>query len=65
MNFEDGVKRLEEINSALENPKTKFDEAMKLFDEALKITKDCQNQISKASGKITKITIGEEGIIES
>lgn len=64
MEFENKIKRLEEINTLLEVPNTKLEDAMKLFEEAVKITKECQTYLEKSRGKITKITITDDGIKE-
>lgn len=53
-NFEDLLKRLEEITSKLEKEEeNSLEESMKLFEEGVAISKKCNQEIEKAEQKIS------------
>ena len=55
MNFEEGMKELEDIISKLENGDTQFDEASKLFERGAEICKSLNKKIEETKGKISVI----------
>ncbi len=55
MNYEDGIKELEEIIYKLEDGNTKFDEATKLFERGAEICKELSKKLEETKGKITII----------
>lgn len=55
MNFEDGMKELEDIIYKLEDGNTKFDEATKLFERGAEICKTLNRNLEETKGKITII----------
>ena len=55
MNYEDGMKELENIISRLEDGDTPFDEATKLFERGAEICKTLAKCLEDAKGKITVI----------
>ena len=55
MDFESGVKRLEEIAGLLEKGDLSLDEAMKLFEEGTRLSADCSKRLKTAELKITEI----------
>lgn len=52
MNYEDAVKEMEEIINKLENETLPLAEAQKHFQRASELAKFCQEELSKASGKL-------------
>ena len=52
MNYEDAVKEMEEIINKLENESLPLAEAQKYFQRASELAKFCQEELSKASGKL-------------
>lgn len=55
MNFETGMKELEDIIYKLEDGSTKFDEATKLFERGAEICKELNKNLEETKGKITII----------
>jgi len=58
-NFEESMKKLEEIANDLEKDDLSLDESVKKFEEGMKIAKECKNILDKAEKKIT-VLIGEK-----
>ena len=52
-NFEDEMKKLEEIVVQLENGNLNLDESVNKFEEGMKIAKKCNNILNEAEKKIT------------
>ena len=52
-NFEDSMKKLEEIVTELENGNLNLDESVSKFEEGMKIAKQCNNILEEAEKKIT------------
>ena len=50
--YEDSVKRLEDIVSALERGDASLDESLKLFEEGTKLVSFCNEYLDKAQTKI-------------
>lgn len=55
MNFEEGMKELEQIILKLEDGETKFDEATTLFERGAEICKILNKNLEEAKGKVTII----------
>ena len=53
MNFEENVKRLQEIVEKLESGETKLDEVNTLFVEGADLTKKCYELLNESKGKVT------------
>lgn len=70
-NFEDLLKRLEEITTKLEKEEeNSLEESMKLFEEGVAISKKCNQEIEKAEQKISILIkendeIKEENFIQN
>lgn len=64
MTFEESFSKLETIKSALENPETSFDDALKLYGESVKWTKNCLEILNECEGKITAIKSEIDGLVE-
>ena len=52
-NFEDSMKKLEEIVTELENGNLNLDESVTKFEEGMKIAKQCNSILEDAEKKIT------------
>lgn len=53
--FEDKVKDLEEIISALESGEVSLDESIKKYTEAMKLVKECDEELKNIEDKVNKI----------
>ena len=58
-NFENNLKRLEEIIKKLESGDAGLSESMKLFDEGVKLMELLSKALDEAQAKITMLTSGE------
>lgn len=63
INFEESMKKLEEIATELENGNLSLDESVTKFEEGMKLSKECNEIIEKAEKKIT-VLLQKEGKIE-
>lgn len=54
--YEDSVKRLEDIVSALERGDASLDESLKLFEEGAKLVSFCNEYLDKAQTKIKELS---------
>lgn len=61
--FEDKVKKLEEIISALESGDVSLDESINKYTEAMKLVKECDEELKTVEDKINKI-VSENGKLE-
>ena len=52
-NFEESMKKLEEIVTELENGNLNLDESVNKFEEGMKIAKQCNTILENAEKKIT------------
>ncbi len=64
-NFEDKLKRLEEISDILENEEVSLNEAVKLFEEGVSLSKECMLSLNGAELKITELKEKFDEIIEN
>lgn len=62
INFEDAMKKLEEITAELEKGDLSLDESVKKFEEGIKLSKEC-NKILEDSEKRINILINNDGNI--
>lgn len=53
MKFEDSVKRIDEIISALENKDISLDDSIKLYKEGAKLIDGCKKELDKAEMLVT------------
>ncbi|MCR4938485.1 MAG: exodeoxyribonuclease VII small subunit [Treponemataceae bacterium] len=63
--FEDKLKRLEELSNAIKKPELKLEEALKYFEEGINLAKGMEKDIDKIEGKIqilmnNKVNMPEE-----
>ncbi len=62
MNYEQSVKRLEEIVSKLEGGNLPLDESLKLYEEGAILSENCRKMLSDAKLKIKNINeVAENG----
>ena len=54
-NFENALKRLEQISDLLENEDTSLEESIKLFEEGISLKEICEERLKSAKIKIDKI----------
>ena len=52
-NFEESMKKLEDIVTELENGNLNLDESVDKFEEGIKLAKQCNNILENAEKKIT------------
>ena len=62
-NFEDSIKKLEEIVEQLEKGDLNLDESVSKFEEGMKISKECNDILENAEKKIT-ILLEQNGKID-
>ena len=60
-NFEDKMKKLEEIATELEKGDLDLDTSVSKFEEGMKLSKECSEILEKAEKKITMLIKGENG----
>ena len=65
MNFEENIKRLEEIVVLLEKGETPLEESMLLFEEGVNLTNQCLKILDNAEQKIKKLTQNNGEVVES
>lgn len=63
-NFEENIKKLEEIVSSLENGNLTLDEAIKTFEEGIKISKMASEKLDNAEKKINILLTNADGSVE-
>lgn len=59
--FEDSMKRIEEIIKSLENGKAGLGESMKLYEEGISLIGKCSGQLEAAERRITVLQKCKEG----
>mgnify|MGYP000389915451 FL=1 len=62
INFEEAMKKLEQITAELEKGELSLDESVKKFEEGIKLSKEC-NKILEDSEKRINILINNDGNI--
>ncbi|MEK6645260.1 MAG: exodeoxyribonuclease VII small subunit [Candidatus Firestonebacteria bacterium] len=61
LKFEDGLKRLEEIVSKLEDGNLPLDESLKLFEEGVRLTKVCFQKLEEVEKKVELLVKDKNG----
>ncbi|MFA6865557.1 MAG: exodeoxyribonuclease VII small subunit [Sphaerochaetaceae bacterium] len=64
MNFEDNLKRMEEIAALLRNSNTSLEESLKLFEEGMDLSKKLEDGLEKAKRKIETVKMNNNNEIE-
>ncbi len=55
VNFENALKRLEQIVQKLESGDLSLDESLKLFEEGVELSRLCTKKLSEAEAKVEKL----------
>lgn len=63
LNFEELIKKLEDITNKLEKEQLSLDESVKLFEEGMEISKKCNSKLEDAEKRIT-ILINQDNEIK-
>ena len=64
LNFEDSIKKLEEIANELETENLNLDESVKKFEEGMKLSKECTKMLDDAEKRITILINDGDNITE-
>ena len=62
-NFEEKIKKLEDVVNALEKGDMNLDESLTKFEEGMKLSKECNKMLEDAEKKIT-VLLEKDGEIE-
>ncbi|MBC7264497.1 MAG: exodeoxyribonuclease VII small subunit [Chloroflexi bacterium] len=62
-NFEEAMRRLEEIVDRLESGELSLEESLALFEEGMKLTQHCSSQLEQARLQVRQLVIGSGGIM--
>lgn len=60
LNFEQAMKKLEEITNELEDENMDLDTSVKKFEEGMKLSQKCNKMLEDAEKKITILVDGKE-----
>ena len=63
VNFEENIKKLEEIVHELESGNVALDDALNKFNEAYKLSKECDDKLKEVSDSLNKV-LNKEGNLE-
>ena len=61
MNFEDSIKRLDEISASLERENVSLEDALTLYEEGVKLVRTCNEQLETAERKIKILKMSHDG----
>lgn len=64
INFEEAMKKLEEIAGELEKNDLDLDASVSKFEEGMKLSKQCSKMLEEAEKKISILLKTEDGIVE-
>jgi len=64
LNFEEAMKKLEEIANELEKNDLDLDASVSKFEEGMKLSKQCSQMLEEAEKKITILLKTEDGLVE-
>lgn len=64
INFEDAMKKLEEIAIELEKNELDLDSSVEKFEEGMKLSKQCSKMLEDAEKRISVLINTEDGIAE-
>lgn len=59
LNFEDSLKRLDEITGKLEEGNISLDQSLALFEEGIKLSRFCEKKLTETERKIEVLTTAE------
>lgn len=63
VNFEENIKKLEEIVRELESGNVPLDDALNKFNEAYKLSQECDNKLKEVSDSLNKV-LNKDGNLE-
>lgn len=58
MNFEDSLKKIEEILAQLEGGNLPLEDAMLLYQQGTALSNECKTQLAEAKLKVTQLNAG-------
>lgn len=61
LNFEDAMKRIDQIVARLEDPALKLDESLAIYEEGVSLVSFCRKKLEEAQRRITCLTPNENG----
>ena len=61
LNFEDGLKRLEEIVRKMEQGNASLEESLNLFEEGTRLVVQCGKQLDEAELRVVRLMKGPDG----
>ncbi|MEO7564590.1 MAG: exodeoxyribonuclease VII small subunit [Sphingomicrobium sp.] len=61
LNFEDALKRLEEIVRTLEKGEAPLDQSIELYQEGDRLKRHCEARLKDAQMRIEQIALGKDG----
>ena len=64
LNFEEAMKKLEEITAELEKNDLDLDTSVSKFEEGMKLSKECSNMLEEAEKRISVLIKTEDGVEE-
>ena len=64
INFEDAMKKLEEIASELEKNDLDLDASVSKFEEGMNLSKQCSKMLEDAEKRISVLLKTDDGIVE-
>ncbi|MCR5145911.1 MAG: exodeoxyribonuclease VII small subunit [Clostridia bacterium] len=64
INFEDAMKKLEEIANELEKNDLDLDTSVSKFEEGMKLSKQCSKMLEEAEKRISVLIQTDDGITE-
>lgn len=62
--FEEKMRRIEEIVTALERGDTALEDSLALFEEGTKLVRECGSELTDAEQKVVKLVKGADGAPE-
>lgn len=60
-NFEESLKKLEEIVAQLERGDVPLEESIRLFEEGTRLSAECRKQLEEAEGKVEMLVKQRDG----
>ncbi len=63
-NFEEALKRLEEIADTMENDETGLEESVKLYKEGVELAAYCAEKLNSAEQQVSQLKIKADDIFE-
>jgi exodeoxyribonuclease VII small subunit len=61
LNFEDALRRLEEIVRTLEKGEAPLDQSIELYQEGDRLKRHCEARLKEAQARIDQIALGADG----